>query len=399
MPDGIRDVAGLFDAAVYTASRRPVGDPGATGLPPHCYTSEDWYRAEVERIFMRSWIFLGRVQRVPEAGDYLALDYAGVPLLILRGRDGVLRAFANSCRHRGAKLLEGEGNCRGIACPYHGWAYGLDGSLRGAPGMERSAGFDKAEHGLKPVRLETWGGFMFVCMDPEASDLATWLGDLSERLGPYDFEDMVPTYRVEYDLACNWKIMVENFLEYYHTPYVHRASIYSKPVAFLGQDDGQMADLSPEPGPGERVCFFMPHEGTRALMDGDAGFDPMPRLAGHRHEAGTYSGCILPAAMFSCHQDCMWFLEIYPEGPARTKVVQVGCFPKAATERPDFDEVAAHYYKRWGLVMGEDLAMIESVQRGLEGPFAEAGPVHHVEDKIHAIRRWWLDRMLDGPVG
>jgi choline monooxygenase len=103
--------------------------------------------------------------------------------------------------------------------------------------------------------------------------------------------------------------------------------------------------------------------------------------------------------MFSCHQDCMWFLEIYPEGPARTRIVQVGCFPKAATERPDFEAVAANYYKRWGLVMGEDVAMIESVQHGLEGPFAEAGPVHHVEDKIHAIRRWWLDRMLDGAAG
>jgi len=399
MPDGMRSPVGLFDASAYAKSRLPVEDPAARGLPPQCYTSEDWYRREVERIFMRSWIFLGRVQRVAEAGDYLAIDYAGVPLLILRDRDGTLRALANSCRHRGAKLLEGEGNCRGIACPYHGWVYGLDGSLRGAPGMERSAGFEKSENGLKPVRLETWGGFMFVCMDPEAPDLTTWLGDLPERLGAYDFENMVPTYRVEYDLACNWKIMVENFLEYYHTPYVHRASIYSKPVAFLGQQDGQMADLSPEPGPGERVCFFMPHEGTRALMDGDEGFGHMPQLASLRQDAGTYSGCMLPSGMFSCHQDCMWFLEIYPEGPARTRIVQVGCFPKAATERPDFEAVAANYYKRWGLVMGEDVAMIESVQHGLEGPFAEAGPVHHVEDKIHAIRRWWLDRMLDGAAG
>ncbi|MDA0704125.1 MAG: aromatic ring-hydroxylating dioxygenase subunit alpha [Proteobacteria bacterium] len=399
MPDGMRSPAGLFDASVYAKSRLPVEDPRARGLPPHCYTSEEWFKAEVERIFMRSWIFLGRVQRVPAAGDYLAIDYAGVPLLILRDRDGSLRAFANSCRHRGAKLLEGEGNCRGIACPYHGWVYGLDGSLRGAPGMEKSAGFEKSENGLKPVRLETWGGFMFVCMDPDAPDLTTWLGDLPERLGVYDFENMVPTYRVEYDLACNWKIMVENFLEYYHTPYVHRASIYSKPVAFLGQQDGQMANLSPEAGPGERVCFFMPHEGTRALMDGDEGFGHMPQLAGLRQDAGTYSGCMLPSGMFSCHQDCMWFLEIYPEGPNRTRIVQVGCFPKAVTERSDFEAVAANYYKRWALVMGEDLEMIEGVQRGLEGPFAEAGPVHHVEDKIHAIRRWWLDRMLDGAAG
>ena len=147
--------ADMFDARHYEAVRRPLLQ--AETLPPWCYTSDKFYQREVERIWRKAWNFLGHVAQVSKPGDYLALEFAGVPLLIVRDKDDVVRAFANSCRHRGSALLdEGTGNCRSLICPYHSWTYNLDGTLAGAPEMQKTEDFDRSKNGLIPIRLETW---------------------------------------------------------------------------------------------------------------------------------------------------------------------------------------------------------------------------------------------------
>src|SRR5262245_4999857 len=135
--------ADMFDPRHYAAVRRPLLD--AETLPAWCYTSPDFYRREVERIFLKVWNFVGSVNQIPDPGVYSTLTFVGVPLIILRDREGVIRALANSCRHRGSELLEGKGNCKLIVCPYHSWTYDLDGSLRGAPEMEQTHGFDRTQ--------------------------------------------------------------------------------------------------------------------------------------------------------------------------------------------------------------------------------------------------------------
>src|ERR1700689_2443418 len=120
----------MFNPALYESVRRPSTD--AETLPPWCYTSEEFHRAEVKNLFMKVWNLLGRAERLPNPGDYFTVNYVGIPLLIVRGGDRKLRAFSNVCRHRGARLADGEGNCRAISCPYHGWTYGLDGALLNA---------------------------------------------------------------------------------------------------------------------------------------------------------------------------------------------------------------------------------------------------------------------------
>ena len=384
--------ADIFDPAHY--AKVPLPPVEAESLPPWCYTSDAFYAREVRDIFMRSWNFVGRVERVPKPGDTLALDYAGVPIIILRDRAGMLRCFANACRHRGALLLEaGSGNCRTIKCPYHGWVYGLDGSLQGAPDMERAAGFEKAEYGLTPIRLEVWAGFMFVCFDPAAPGLMDTLGDLPEKLAPYRLEEMVPTYRREYLVACNWKGLIENANEYYHTPTVHGRSIYTQPVDFLGQAGSPMAVLPNDPQRGAYNFFFMPHEGTRSLLPGDTGFEPMAQLPARiRH--GSYFGLVFPCMHLSCHNDVMWLMEVYPNGPGHIRVAQVGCFPPSALARPDFEAVSARYIKRWELTLAEDIAQIELQQRGLASPLARPGRVCHVEDKLQIFRRMVVERVI-----
>jgi choline monooxygenase len=233
----------IFDPARYAGVRRPPLE--AETLPGWCYTSPQFYDREVLRIFRKVWNFMGREDEIPKPGDYMTFDLCGEPIVILRDRAGKVRAFANSCRHRGTKLLAGRGNCATISCPYHAWTYALSGELIGVPGMEQTIGFEKREYGLPEIRLESFDGFIFVNLDREAKGLSDYLGDFAERLVSHDLANMRCVRRREYDLACNWKIYIENAMEEYHTPTVHRASIGKQVTA-------------PERGKGEWQGMHMP---------------------------------------------------------------------------------------------------------------------------------------------
>lgn len=373
----------LFDPALYAKLRLPLEQ--AEGLPPACYTDEDFYQRELDQIFHKGWMMVGRVERAPKPGDYFTAEFGRARLIVVRGQDGQLRAFGNSCRHRGAPLLQGEGNCRAMVCPYHAWTYALDGSMIGAPGMQESIGFDPAANGLKPVRLDTWGGFIFVCLAAETAPLSEWLGDLPQRLAMYGFENMRTSRRVEYDLACNWKTWVENFMEGYHIPTVHKSTISRQKAINVPED----------PGSGEYTAIYERHEGTRALLQGDTGFPPIPTLSGDS-SVGSRFILIYPATMLAITNDAMWCFEAHPVSPRRTRIVLNSCFPAQHFERPDFEEVAARYYKRQDIVVQEDNDISELQQRGLESFHAAPGRFSVKEKIVHALDNWVVDRVV-GP--
>ncbi|MGH7125195.1 MAG: aromatic ring-hydroxylating oxygenase subunit alpha [Stellaceae bacterium] len=371
----------IFDPVHYAKARLPVLE--AETLPPWCYTSQRFYDREVERAFKTSWNFIGREDELPKAGDYAAYDLVGEPVLIVRDRAGVLRAFANSCRHRGTRLLDGDGNCRGIVCPYHGWTYGLNGELLGAAGMEETRGFDKKAYGLHPIRLETWEGFVFVNLSADTVGLREYLGDLPQALESYRLADMVCVRRRDYDLACNWKIYLENAMEDYHTPYVHRQSIGAQ-------------HTMPEPSRGAWGGVHMGADKTIAVLAEDIAhaFPPIPSLAG-KAAAGTYFLVLYPSTFFALTQDCMWWLQQFPQGPARTRVVIGSCFPRSTAARSDFAESAAYYYRRWDKSLPEDNAISERQQAGLQSSFASPGRLSVREPMVRDIANWILDRVLD----
>src|SRR5689334_17828261 len=152
----------------------------ARSLPAAAYTSAAFFDAEMAHVHRRSWFFVGRVDEVRAPGDYRAVDTVAGPVLLVRDLAGELRAFANCCRHRGSRLLEGSGNRRAIVCPYHGWGYRLDGSLAGAPDMDRTPCFRAEEQGLAPIRLAVWQGFIFLTLDAEAPALGAVLGNMPD---------------------------------------------------------------------------------------------------------------------------------------------------------------------------------------------------------------------------
>ncbi|MBJ3776438.1 aromatic ring-hydroxylating oxygenase subunit alpha [Acuticoccus mangrovi] len=369
----------LLDPALYARVRLPLLQ--AETLPPWCYTSDSFFESEVDTIFRRMWNFVGRVDEIAEPGAYMTVDVCGEPLFVVRDAEGAIRAFANTCRHRGARLLCGMGQKRAISCPYHSWTYGLDGALRGAPGMEETEGFDRSRYGLIPVAIDIWAGFVFVSLDPDPAPLADQLGNLPEVFASYRFEDMVCVQRTEYDLACNWKIYIENAMEDYHTATVHRKSIGTQKTVR-------------EEAVGDWDAIFMPAEATIAVLPGDTTpFPTIPSLKG-RPAVGTYFTVLYPNTFFASTLDCMWWLQALPEGPGRCKVIHGVCFPKDTAARDDFAAVLPRYNRRWEKSLGEDNGISEEQQVGLNSRLGGPGRFSIHEPIVHAIGNWVLDRVL-----
>ena len=192
-------------------------------LPARLYGCPEAWARERTRVFGRTWLFLGHEAEAASPGDWIANDVAGHRLMVVRGGDGTLRAFHNVCRHRAGPLVQGaSGHCGGeLVCAYHGWRYALDGRLRAATGFGAAGGFDPRRFGLLAVRLETWRGLLFVNLDEAAPPLADHVAPLEALLGERGLEIAAPALRRAHDLACDWKVYAENYLEGYHIGSVH----------------------------------------------------------------------------------------------------------------------------------------------------------------------------------
>ncbi len=191
--------------------------------PAEVYRNPETYDDERKLVFGRSWQFIGHESELRETGDVIAATIAGYPVIAVKASDGV-KAFHNVCRHRAGPLFDGErGNCGAmLTCKYHGWSYALDGRLRSARDFGAADGFDPRNFSLFPVRVEAWRGFLFVNMNEAAAPLVEWAQPLEARMGARDLSALVHTTRKTHDIACNWKLYAENYLEGYHIPVVHR---------------------------------------------------------------------------------------------------------------------------------------------------------------------------------
>ena len=224
-------------------------------LPYDWYTDPEILRREQERIFRPAWQYVGHTGRLTEPG-YFATTVGRTPVVVTRDRDGVLRSFVNVCRHRGFALAEGEGSRESLQCPYHAWTYGLDGHLRAAPRSEEEPDFPQDELGLVPVALDTWGPFLFANAGPDPEPLADALGSLPAQVAELglDVDSLVHHSRWRAEVAANWKIVSENFLECYHCQVAHPAFselIDVSPDAYVLSTDGR---LSTQHGPPRTVA-------------------------------------------------------------------------------------------------------------------------------------------------
>ena len=193
-------------------------------IPSSWYTDVRMHKTDCDGIHTKTWQYICHISRLPDPGNYLTATIAGNPIILVRGKDSQLRAFYNVCRHRGGPLaIDEQGTCNALQCKYHGWTYLLDGSLRGVPQFDRVELFDKKDYGLIPVRLEEWEGLLFVNLSKQLdlSSVSSIMQGISDRIAPASLHSKNFCKRLTYDINCNWKVYVDNYLEGYHLPYVH----------------------------------------------------------------------------------------------------------------------------------------------------------------------------------
>jgi len=233
-------------------------------LPYSWYIDSDVLAQERERLFARTWQYAGHTGQLAEPGSFFTMRAGDVPIVVVRDREGVLRAFVNVCRHRGAEVVTGEGRCTTLQCHYHAWTYGLDGALRAAPRSDAEPGFDRSQLGLLAAQVDTWGPFIFVNAVADAPPLVDTLGALPGLIadGGLDVDSLEFHSRGSYSLDANWKVAVENYLECYHCPVAHKgfsALVDVDPEAYrLEIADGVLSQFGERrgDGAGERDCQF-----------------------------------------------------------------------------------------------------------------------------------------------
>ena len=370
---------------------RPIEQAG--GLPNEAYVSHAFAEWEQDVLLAPSWACIGTGRRVPEVGDARPIEFAGLPLLMLRGKDGAVQVFHNVCSHRGMILVDGPQRTRGtIRCPYHSWTYDLDGSLRatpmiGGPGNNSCATFDKSKHGLKPVRTATWFDAVFVNLSGDAPPFETFIAPVAERWKDFDagalrHEDHDSSYTL--DVACNWKLAVENFCEAYHLPWIHPSlNSYSRL-----EDHYQIAEE--EDGyAGQGSTAYRPE-----LADNGDAFPSLPGLPERWHGTAEYVA-LFPTALFGIHADHFYTVTLEPKGPGRTiEHMDIYYFADEALDEAHTALRRANA-RQWQGIFEEDRFVVEGMQRGRASPAYAGGVLSPaLERTTHCFYRWVARRLI-----
>ena len=345
-------------------------------LERSCYLSAEFFDRERLGIFSREWVYIGRIP--PDRGSYVVADVAGESILIVRDDNG-LHAFYNLCRHRGCQLVLGEGESSGrfsnaIRCPYHSWTYAFDGSLNHAPFLD-----EPCDLPLHKVGVDTWGGFAFVCLEPRQT-LAEQLGPIPERLQRYPLTELRVGRTIEYDVAANWKVILENYNECYHCAGVHPELCALVP-AFKYRGG---SDLDWDRG--------IPHAPGAWTFTKTGTSNRVPFEGLDKHERTRHKGeLIYPNFMCSLSAEHVATFRLQPKSAERTVITFECLFHPNAMAAADFDPSDA--VDLWDLVNAQDWRICEGVQRGMHARPFETGFYAPMESLSLDIRRYIRDRL------
>nr|WP_309501486.1 Rieske 2Fe-2S domain-containing protein [uncultured Roseovarius sp.] len=355
----------------------------ARAMPPSVYTSEDFLARELKDIFAQDWFCVGRASALAGAGDYVTLDLAGQPIIVLRDAQGTLKAMSNVCRHRMSTLLEGRGNTRSIVCPYHAWTYNLDGTLRGAPAMTRNEGFCKTDYQLPDIRCEEWLGWVFVTLNPDAPAVAAQLAKVEDLVGDFDMTAYTETFFETHIWNTNWKVLAENFMESYHLPVCHAGTI------------GGLSKLE------EMVC--PPGEAAfnyHTILKDDTlkialAHPSNTRLVGERRRT-TYLLAIYPSLLITLTPGYFWYLTLHPHGVGQVRIGFGGGmsddYAGDANAQTHFDQLKTLL----DAVNVEDKGCTEKVYRGLSSGAATPGHLSHLERPNYDFAQYIYSRIARG---
>lgn len=342
--DDVRDIAAGYHR-----------DPARSrSLRAAAYVQDTWAEADREAIFARTWQWVCHVEQLAAPGSYVAATVAGMPVAVVRGRDRLLRAFYNVCKHRAHELLSGAGTTRAIVCPYHAWTYALDGQLRGARRADRMETFDIGQVCLDQVQVEEFGGFVYVNLDPDAAPLAQQAADLAAEIEQWapDIAGLTHATRLTFEVASNWKNVIDNFLECYHCHVAHKEF-----VDLVDMDTYEVV--------------------THGIW------------SSHFAAAGTHENAAYDVTDASVRQHAVWWLwpntcllrypgrsnvmvfQVLPDGPDRT--LETWDFYFETPELAEAERQSVRYIDE--VLQQQDIAIVESVQRGMRTPAFDSGRI------------------------
>ena len=346
---------------------------GAWTLPSHVYTDPDFLAAEKRAIFARTWQVVGHHDQAANAGDYFTTELLNEPLLIVRGVDGNLRGFYNVCRHRAGPVAEGCGSRKLFRCGYHGWTYDLNGVLLSATEIEGVEGFRNEDFALVPLRVEEWFNFIFVNFDCDAQPLRESLGDLPRQVEKFPFSGMKLFERRTYEMACDWKTYVDNYLEGYHLPSVHPG---------LNRElDYNAYVVEPYAG---HVRQFSPIRGTQP---GDV---TPRRYQDSGADLSTDYFWIFPNWMLNCYPDNISLNIVLPVAPERSLAIFEWYLP----EKDHSSATAKSSVEFSHQIQMEDIAICEKVQKNLRSRSYSRGRFSVTQEKgVHAFHRMYAEWM------
>ncbi len=363
--------------------------PSATGLPPAAYADDAFFNDERDAVFSRAWVCIGLADEARRPGRLLVRTVGDRSVIVTRSEDGELRGFLNSCRHRGTELAEADceiGNT--IRCPYHRWGYGTNGRLIAAPRFEEipRESFDKAEYGLVPVRVETWGPLLFACLSTDTAPLLDWLGDIPERMAGYGLDQWFERESQQVEVNANWKLISENFQEYYHLTWVHPelAKVSRVDDHYRYQGPGMYCGQTTTPVSGNDRDDWLRMPPAASLDDSDAC-------------SGRFVA-IFPNVLLSVLPNHAFVLRLDPQSPGATLETCSWLLPPSSSSVGDADFAPTREF--WLDVNGEDIDIVERGQRGLGRGSVPPGPLApRFEEPLHRFHNMLADTMtLASPV-
>lgn len=357
----------------------------ARGLPNQHYTDWETFKEERKALLYNNWAAVATGGDIPNTGDAMPVDFAGMPLLVVRDHGGSIRVFQNTCRHRGMILVEEKCNLRGtIRCPYHSWSYNIDGSLRatphvGGPGQNYDQNVERSQFGLFNVRSHVWRDLVFVNVSGTAPEFADYASTLIERWSehnrPLFHGGAVSTF--EFDVACNWKLAVENYCESYHLPWIHPSlNTYSRledhyhieePGKFAGQGTYVYRQLV-----GEEGEVFPDFAGLSEFWD-----------------KGAEYIALFPNVLLAAQRDHAYAMILLPQGPHRTIERTIIFYSFDPKERLEFSDLLKQNSDQWRGVLEEDIFVVEGMQKGRHGIMFDGGKfAPKMDGPTHLFHNW-----------
>lgn len=354
----------------------------AKTLPARYYTDAKLFEREMRTIFGEMWLCSGRAQQISKPGDYFLVQIIGESIIVTRENGGAIRAFYNVCRHRGTRMCaESQGKFPGrIQCPYHGWTYGLDGNLLGAPHMAES-GFRREDYPLHAVHAEEWGGFIFLNLARQPNPLREQLADLPEKFHPWGLGELCSYKKYSYHVNANWKLIVSNYNECLHCPTLH---------PMLSRVSDSMSGHNDPPQP-SYIGGSMEFRGAAQTMscDGQKRREYLPGLSDAQRKFVLYY-TLYPNLLLSLHPDYVMAHQLWPLAVDRTEVVCEWYFHPQEMNKPDFHGDDAVQF--WDATNREDWAISELSQLGIRSRAYVPGPYSIREGLPRAFDRMILDR-------